>query len=421
MDDGHERRCLIALHLTPGMGAVGIAHLMEALGSADAAWSASEEVLAALPGIGARRAAAIARSRRHVDVNRELRRAEACGARVVTWLDAPYPAALRTLRDAPPVVYIRGTWADGPKPVVAIVGTRRASAYGLAIADALGEILGSAGIVIVSGLARGIDGAAHTAVLRTGGVTVGVLGCGVDVVYPAEHRLLIEAMQQRGAVIAEAPMGMRARKQQFPQRNRLISGLARAIVVVEGDVDSGALITARCGLAQGRQVFAVPGRVHDRTSRGPHQLLTQGAKILVTPSDLFEALGLPPAAVLSRADGPPRRVAMRSNTPQDGAPLGGAAHTQETSTAPAGRRTPDARTRAVRAPDAGGPEGRVLAALGDGTLQIDDLTARAGLRSAEVTAVLAGLEIRGLVRQFPGKRFARCRLPNAAHEWARGT
>ncbi len=420
MDAGHERRCLIGLHLTPGIGAVRTAHLMQALGSADAAWSASEEVLATLPGIGARRAAAIACSRRHVDVNRELRRAEACGARLLTWLDAAYPAALRLLRDAPPVVYVRGPWQDGPEPVVAIVGTRRASAYGLAVADALGEILGGAGIVVVSGLARGIDGAAHAAALRAGGVTVGVLGCGVDIVYPAEHRLLMEAMQQRGAVIAEAPMGTRPHKRQFPQRNRLISGLARAVVVVEGDVDSGALITARCGLAQGRQVFAVPGRVHDRTSRGPHRLLTQGAKMLVTPSDLFEALGLPPAADLSRPDEPPRRVAARWSTPQDGARRGGAARTDGASTAPLDSRRVDARTHAVRAPDRRGLEAQVLAAMEEGTLHIDDLTARAGLRSADVTAVLAGLEIRGLVRQFPGKRFARCRLPNGARGWAGG-
>jgi DNA processing protein len=337
---------------------------------------------------------------------------------LLTWFDAAYPAALRTLRDAPPVIYVRGPWSDGPKPVVAIVGTRRASAYGLAIADALGEVLARAGVVVVSGLALGIDGAAHAAVLRTDGVTVGVLGCGVDVTYPAEHRLLMEAMQQRGAVIAEAPMGMRPRKQQFPQRNRLISGLARAVVVVEGDVDSGALITARCGLAQGRQVFAVPGRVHDRTSRGPHRLITQGAKILVTPSDLFEALDLPPVAALSQLDGSPGRVATRANPPQCGALQGGVARTDVASTPPVDGMMQGARRREVRAPDPGGPEARVLAAMEDATLHIDDLTARAGLRSAEVTAVLAGLEIRGLVRQFPGKRFARCRLPSGAQGWA---
>ena len=413
MDDGHERRCLIALHLTPGIGAVGIARLMQALGSASAAWSASPEVLAVVPGIGARGAAAIACSRRRVDVNRELRRAEACGARLLTWFDAAYPAALRTLQNAPPVVYVRGAWRDGPEPVVAIVGTRRASAYGVTVAGALGEILGCAGIVVISGLARGIDAAAHMGVLRTGGVTVGVLGCGVDVVYPSEHRSLMLAMQQRGAVIAEVPMGTRPRKQQFPRRNRLISGLARAIVVVEGDVDSGALITARCGLAQGRQVFAVPGRVHDRGSRGPHRLLTQGARVLATPSDLFEALGLPDAAERSQLDGSPRTPAATSATPLSVAPRGGAAPP-----VPGDTGEPGPGTRTIHGPDAGGLEAQVLAAMEDEALHIDALTARAGLRSAEMTAVLAELEVRGLVRQFPGKRFVRCRLRDGAREWA---
>lgn len=384
MDDGHERRCLIALHLTPGLGAVRIARLMQALGSAAAAWSAPQEALASVPGIGARRAAAIACARSRVDVDEELRRAAACGARMLTWLDASYPAALRTLRDAPPVVYVRGAWREGPEPVVAVVGTRRASAYGLGIAGALGEILGGAGVVVVSGLARGIDRAVHTGVLRAGGGTVGVLGCGVDVVYPAEHRLLIERMQQRGAVIAEVPMGTRPRRQQFPRRNRLISGLARAVVVVEGDVDSGALITARCGLAQGRQVFAVPGSVHSRASRGPHRLLAQGARILGTPSDVFEALG----------------------------------HVAPMGLVDTGR--PGAGTRAVRIPGGGVLEVRVLAAMEDETLHIDAVTARTGLRPAEVTAALANLEVRGLVRQFPGKRFARCRLSGGVQEDAGG-
>jgi DNA processing protein len=374
---------LIALHLTPGIGAVSIAQLMHVCGSAAAVWSAPADTLADVPEVGARAAAMIPQARRRVDVGEELRRADACGARIVTWLDPDYPEALRPLRDAPPVLYIRGAWREGPEPVVAVVGTRRASAYGLGIAGALGEILAGAGATVVSGLARGIDGAAHTGVLRAGGVTVGVLGCGVDVVYPPEHRRLMETMQQRGALVSEVPIGTQPRRQQFPRRNRLISGLAGAVVVVEGDVDSGALITARCALAQGRHVFAVPGSIHAFGSRGPHQLLAQGARVLGTPSDLFAALGLVHVAGRSRQDGartgPPRKEA----------------HAVQPSIEPE-------------------PDALVLAVMGEEALHIDAVISRTGLRPADVTAALATLEMRGLVRQFPGKHFARSRLPDEA-------
>ncbi len=293
MDDARERRCLIALHLTPPLGAVRIARLVNTLGSAAAACEASEAQLAAVPGITPRVAAFMVKWRGSVDVDRALARAAACGARMVTWLDESYPAPLRELRDAPPVIYLRGAWSGGPQPAVAVVGTRRASAYGLGVATALGEMLGRVGAVVVSGLARGIDRAAHEGALRAGGATVGVLGCGVDVTYPAEHRSLMEAMQRAGAVVAEVPLGTPPRVQQFPRRNRLISGLARAVVVVEGDVESGAMITARYAKAQGRQVFAVPGSVHARQSRGPHRLLAEGARILAQPDDLLAVLGLP--------------------------------------------------------------------------------------------------------------------------------
>jgi len=366
MDDMHERRWLIALHLTPGLGAVRIARLVRALGSAAAAWGASASVLAGMPGIGPRLAARIVCGRDGVDVDRELHRAAMRGARVLTWLDAGYPVGLRELRDAPPVVYLRGAWTGGAEPAVAIVGTRRASVYGLGIASALGEVLGGAGVVVISGLARGIDRAAHAGALRAGGATVGVLGCGVDVMYPGEHRSLMEAMQHAGGVMAELPMGTQPRAQQFPPRNRLISGLARAVVVVEGDVDSGAVITARYAIGQGHQVFAVPGSVHARSSRGPHRLLAEGARILERPEEVLAALGL---------HGPQHALA-------DGPPPGGAL-------------------------SVGGAEARILAVLDDQPLHIDGIASRAGLGAAEAAGALGALEVRGLVQGFPGKNYAR--------------
>jgi DNA processing protein len=367
MDDARERRCLVALHLVPGLGPRLIARLVRTLGSAAAAWGAPEPVLAGVRGIGSRRAALIVRERPGVDVDRELRRAGAAGARVVTWLDAEYPAALRDLQDAPPVVYLRGPWSGAAAPAaVAIVGTRRASPYGLGIAEALGAVLGRAGLVVISGLARGIDRAAHTGALRAGGVTVGVLGCGVDVAYPPEHRSLMEAMRQRGAVVAELPMGTRPRARQFPMRNRLISGLSRAVVVVEGDVDSGAVITARYARAQARPVFAVPGSVYASGSRGPHRLLAEGARLLDAPGRLAEALGVPEDALRARLAGAPASAAA-----------------------------------------IGDAETRVLALLDDQPRHIDAIAARSGLGAARAAAALAALEVRGLARQCPGKNFVR--------------
>lgn len=168
-------------------------------GSARAAVDAGERDLAEVHGIGPRLAARIVRWRASVDVDAELRRAAAVGARVLTWIDPEYPARLRDLRDAPPVVYMRGRWNGSPEPAVAVVGTRRPSAYGLDVAAGLGEVLGGAGVVVISGLARGIDRAAHAGALMRDGRTVAVLGCGVDVVYPPEHRTLIEAMLPHGA------------------------------------------------------------------------------------------------------------------------------------------------------------------------------------------------------------------------------
>ena len=370
-----ERRSLIALHLTPSLGPRRIACLARAFGSAAAAWHASDPQLRAVPGIGPHLSAKIVRARTCVDVDRELRRAERAGARVVTWLDAGYPARLRRLPDAPPVLYVRGAVPDAAVPAVAIVGTRRASPYGLGIAGALAQAVARAGGVVASGLARGIDAAAHMEALRAGGVTIGVLGCGADVVYPPELRSLMEAVRRQGAVMAELPMGTRPRPQQFPPRNRIVSGLSDAVVVVEGDVDSGAMITPRFVAAQGRSVFAVPGSVHARSSRGPHRLLFEGARILTRPEDVLEALGLSrtvPREPAPAADGPRVRI---------------------------------------------GPTERcVLAVLGDDPLHIDVIVSRSGCGTAAVAGALLDLEVRGVVRQLPGKRFVLA--PRAQSCWS---
>jgi len=377
--DGADRirRRLVALSLAPRLGAVRIARLLERFGSVDAVWLAPEEGLLGIRGIGRGAAAAVVAARGDAGVRRAdavLRSAADRRTWILTWLDGAYPVRLRGIPASPPVVYIRGALGRDDRPAVAIVGIRRATPYGLSVAERLAAALAARGVDIISGLARGIDGVAHRGAVRSGGRTVGVLGCGVDVVYPPEHGSLMEAMiRTGGALIAEAPMGTPPGPGLFPARNRLISGLADAVVVVEGGADSGAMITASRAMTQGRPVFAVPGSVYAAGSRGPHRLLASGARVLSSPDDVLAAL-----------DG------MRTEEPSRGAP-GAAA--------------------AVRPPRHGGissAERRVLAALDPGEARsVDRVAGAVGMDVAEAAAALVALEIRGAARRVAGGLYVR--------------
>jgi DNA processing protein len=271
----------------------------------------------------------------------------------VRWDDPTYPAALRVIADPPRTVYVRGTLRDEDKAAVAIVGSRRASAYGVAVAERLGRELASCGVTVVSGLARGVDAAGHRGALAGGGRTIAVLGCGVDVVYPPEHRRLMAQIIEAGAVVSEFPPGTPPLPHHFPQRNRLISGLGLGVVVVEGRERSGALLTADCALEQGREVFAVPGSIFDETSRTPHRLLQQGAKLVARVEDILDELGLAALRPLSTAVSPVRLE---------------------------------------------GVEAEVHAQLGLQPQHPDALALRCRLPVAEVSRALTVLEVRGLVR-----------------------
>ncbi len=218
------------------------------------------------------------------------------GAQAVTWGDARYPPLLGHIFDPPLVLWVLGSVESLSAPGIAIVGSRAASAYGEETATRLASDLASRGLVIVSGLARGIDAAAHRGALAAGGRTIGVLGCGVDVVYPPEHAELIRQVARSGAVISELPAGAAPQRMNFPRRNRIISGLSRAVVVVEARQRSGALITADCALEQGRDVMAVPGNVLCERHRGSHTLLKAGAALVETAADVLEALQMPAEA-----------------------------------------------------------------------------------------------------------------------------
>ncbi|HKB14028.1 MAG TPA: DNA-processing protein DprA [Vicinamibacterales bacterium] len=226
------------------------------------------------------------------DAAAALARAATAGIGRVTWSDPAYPIALTTIADPPAVIWTRGRVEALNATAVAIVGSRAASQYGLSVAGQLAGDLATRGVVVVSGLARGVDSAAHRGALAAGGVTIGVLGSGVDVIYPREHASLAAQIDERGAVISELVPGTPPTPFFFPLRNRIISGLSRAVVVVEANEKSGSLITARCALDQGRDVLAVPGNVLTGRNRGAHALLRDGAKIVESADDILEELGV---------------------------------------------------------------------------------------------------------------------------------
>jgi DNA processing protein len=292
----------------------------------------------------------------------------------IPWSDAAYPPALAAIIDPPPVLWLRGQVAALEAPAVAIVGSRAATPYGLAVGERLAADLAARGVVIVSGLARGVDSAAHRGALAAAGRTVAVLGSGADIVYPREHGALAREIEHRGAILSELLPGTPPQKHFFPQRNRVISGLSRAVVVIEAGEKSGSLITARCALEQGRDVLAVPGNVLTGRSRGAHGLLRDGAKIVESADDILEELG------------------TGVGTGQGA----GSLFPQEQS----GKRLPT-----PFAPTASDP---ILACFTAGeSSDLDEIAERTGLSTARLLPRLFELELQGRVRRAGGGRFVR--------------
>jgi DNA processing protein len=303
----------------------------------------------------------------HERARAAIERARAEQITPVVWSDPNYPAALTTIADPPAMFWVRGVVASLGAPSVAIVGARAASPYGLSVAERLASDLSAHGLTIVSGLARGVDSAAHRGALAAGGVTIGVLGSGIDVMYPAEHASLARQMEAAGAVVSEYAPGTPPLPHLFPLRNRIISGLSRAVVVIEAGEKSGSLITARCALEQGRDVLAVPGNVLSGRNRGAHGLLRDGAKIVESADDILEELGMP-----QRGDG--RGLTSMGTLPGS-------------------------------APASADP---ILAALTPGEpADLDAIAERTGLSSARLLPRLFDLELQGAVARVGGGRFVR--------------
>ncbi|MCH7768807.1 MAG: DNA-protecting protein DprA [Nitrospinae bacterium] len=272
-----ERYWWIGLNCVPGVGSITSKRLIEAFGTPKHVFSASQGELRSVDGVGGELARRIATFPVEEVLEREVAAVERAGITLCTLHDEDYPPQLVTLYDPPPVLYVRGALMASDQLAIAVVGSRRPTAYGRSVAERLAGELASLGFTVVSGLARGIDGLVHQAALSAGGRTLAVYGSGIDLVFPAEHRELADAIAERGALISEFPMGVPPVAHNFPRRNRIIAGLALGTVVVEAAAKSGSLITARCAMEQGREVFAVPGQVITGKSRGAHRLIKQGA------------------------------------------------------------------------------------------------------------------------------------------------
>jgi DNA processing protein len=366
MDD--ERLAYLALTQVPGMGPARLQLLLSKCHTALGAHSAPFEFLSAVPGIGRACATAIkqtplAAGRRLVDDAGRI------GARVLVPGDAEFPGTLRLIPDPPPVLFAQGDLSLVDRPVLALVGSRDHTAYGQAIARTVAAQAARSGIVVVSGMARGLDAVAHTAALDAGGTTIGVLGNGLGVIYPAANRALYDRVAAVGLLLSEFPPGERPHAGSFPRRNRLISGLARVTMVVEAAVGSGALITAGTALDQGREVLVVPGPITSPVSVGCNRLIRDGACPYLEPVDLFQHY----PEVSYVADG-----SAAAETGQEALPPGLTA------------------------------DERAVAELLHGELMpLDSLVDRSGRGVGELLATLCALELQGVVEQQPGRLFRR--------------
>ena len=366
----------LALTLTPGLGPTKARHLVEHFGSVQAVFRASLTELEAA-GIPAVAAQSLGTGRSLELANDEL--ARAAGVQIVAFEDAAYPSQLKQIYDPPLVLYVRGNVAAVSQPGIAVIGTRHPTPYGTGMAERLACDLAARGLVIFSGLARGVDTAGHRGAIAGKGKTVGVLGTGIDVIYPKENTRLTEQMLALGgALVSEFPLGTFPAPQNFPIRNRIISGLALGVLVVEAGEYSGTRITARCALEQGRDVYAVPGNVTNKNSWGPNTLIKQGAKLVATWDDVWEEL---PTEV---------RLALE---PKD------AAESQAQGTA-----------SLFKDDEIGPHERKILRALkADEATQIDEIVEKLEpeLSSSEIFAALFELELAGKVKQLPGKNFVK--------------
>jgi DNA processing protein len=344
----------LGFSLVPEIGPRRLANLLHWFGDLGRAWRASEHELIQ-SGLDKQPTANLLHIRKQLNLEAELEKVQKAGAHLVTLADDQYPPLLKKLPDAPTVLYVRGRLMPGDDHALSIVGTRRATTYGRDAAYQLSKQLAGQGVTVISGLAHGIDTAAHKGALEGGGRTIAVMGSGVDVIYPRDNAKLAQQIANCGAIISEFPIGMHPEARNFPRRNRVISGMALGVLVVEAPEKSGALITASIAADQGREVFAVPGNIFSAASTGTNRLIQDGAKLVINVSDILDELNI--------------------------------AHTEVQTQTITERIAPANRT-----------EAELLQHLGADPIHIDDLVRISGLPIALVSSTLTILELKGLAR-----------------------
>lgn len=367
----------LALNLLPGIGPIRVRRLLERFQTPQQILAAKRRELLEVPGIGQEMAEQIGDWENLVDLAEEKRRLIDHDITLVTLDDVNYPVALRAIHDPPFLLYMKGSLTPADNAAIGVVGSRRMTHYGRDQAKKLSFQLARAGFSIVSGLARGIDTAAHEAALAANGRTIAVLGSGIGNVYPPENQALADRIALSGAVLSEFPVLYVPDKQSFPLRNRIVAGLSQGLLVVEAPVRSGSLITANQALEQGRAVFAVPGPIDRPTSEGCHRLIQQGATLVCTAQDIIDELGMEINSLALEF------------SPESGA-------------------SSDASTEKPRRQvDLSEPERQILSELTRGDATIDSLAEATGITTGRVSATLLQLELKSLVKQLPGKYFTK--------------
>lgn len=364
----------IGFNLVKGIGAVRFRKLLDTFGDAETAWNAPVDALR-VAGLSSKLVENLRQMRSQVSLEQIWDRLQAQNIRLLTWDDEDYPRRLKEIEQPPPVLYLRGDLKLEDEWAVAIVGTRRITPYGRQVAEEVSATLARNGVTVVSGLARGVDAVAHQAAVQAGGRTLAVLGSGVDRIYPPENQRLAEQIISHGAVISDYPIGTPPEGPNFPPRNRIISGLSLAVIVIEGNLDSGAMITATFAAEQGRELFAVPGSILAPQSKGTNRLIRDGARLLLDPQEVLEILDLQQATAQQTA---------RQVLPND--PV----------------------------------EAQLYQVLGPEPLHVDDIRSQTGMSIEKVSSTLALMELKGMVRQVGGMNYVRVREAQAEYQ-ATGT
>ena len=363
MVDTDELKYWVAFSGIPGVGRVRIAQLKEHFGSLRDAWKAPEGKLKQA-GLDSRSVDALVTIRPRISVDAEMEKLEHHKVNVLICEDPTYPSRLKEIYDYPPVLYVRGNLPAEDEPCLAVVGTRRPTVYGRQVTEEMATDLARSSITIISGLARGIDSVAHRAALDAGGKTVAVFGSGLDIVYPGENAKLAQAIIERGALVSEYPLGVKPKAENFPLRNRIMSGLSLGVLVVEAGERSGALITAQQAVEQNREVFAIPGSILSPASQGTNRLIQDGAKLVRNYADIIEELNL--TIVVQQAE-------IKEFSP------------------------------------ANEVESAILRQLSSEPNHIDEVCRRSGLTMSEVSSTLAMLELKGIARQVGSMNYVLAR------------